>query len=106
MPAATLVRSALPPLLPPMLSCRGPQTFFITPRISTGTASGSEPLKTVQAVAIMPGLTWSILRISTGPERGRAISAPKAGKVHNANRQAANLAGGFILLPLILLAEL
>ena len=43
--------------------------------ISTGTASGLVPSKTVQAVAFMPGFSSEDLRISTLPALGRCISA-------------------------------
>src|SRR2546428_11608457 len=69
-PPATLVRCALPPILPRITSCLGPQAFFHRPIISTGTASGSEPLNTVQAVAIMPGLSSEDFMIWTGPALG------------------------------------
>src|SRR5712675_2287367 len=71
MPPATLVVWALPSILPRMMSCLGPQAFFQRPMISTGTASASVPLKTVQAVAFIPGLISLDLRISTLPALGR-----------------------------------
>ena len=43
MPLATLVRAALPPILPRMMSCLGPHMFLEIPMISTGTGSGSVP---------------------------------------------------------------
>ena len=43
--------------------------------ISTGTASGSVPWKTVQAVAFMPGLTSFNGMISTLPALGRMRGA-------------------------------
>ena len=43
--------------------------------ISTGTASGVEPSKTVHAVAFIPGFNSEDLRISTLPALGRCISA-------------------------------
>ena len=70
MPPATPVRIALPPILPRMMSCFGPQAFFHRPTISTGTASGSVPSNTVQAVACMPGFRSAARMISTLPERG------------------------------------
>ena len=42
-PLATLVRAALPPILPMMMSCFGPHMFLEIPMISTGTGSGSVP---------------------------------------------------------------
>ena len=42
-PLATLVRAALPPILPRMMSCFGPHMFLEIPMISTGTGSGSVP---------------------------------------------------------------
>ena len=42
-PLATLVRAALPPILPRMMSCLGPHMFLEIPMISTGTGSGSVP---------------------------------------------------------------
>ena len=71
MPLATLVRSALPPILQRMMSWRGPHMFLEMPTISMGTGSGSVPEKTVQAVAFMPGRTSASLRICTGPALGR-----------------------------------
>ena len=57
-----------------MTSWPGPKEFFITPSTSTGTGSAVLPLKTVQAVAFMPGLTSSSFRISTGPALGGSSS--------------------------------
>src|SRR5580658_5351730 len=76
MPPATLVRSALPFILPIMMFCLGPHAFCHTPMISTGTASGFLPWKTVHAVAIMPGFSWSSGKNSTGPAFGGVASAP------------------------------
>src|SRR5258706_5269288 len=57
--------------------------------ISTGTGSASMPEKTVQAVAIMPGLISARWKISTLPALGRDISAADA-RVARARKPAAN----------------
>src|SRR5260370_9165884 len=57
--------------------------------ISTGTGSASMPEKTVQAVAIMPGLISARWKISTLPALGRGISAADA-RVARARKPAAN----------------
>src|SRR5579872_92494 len=84
MPPATLVRSALPPSLARIMSCLGPLAFFQRPTISTGMGSGTVPLKTVQAVAFMPGLMSDFGKISTFPARGRAgvttAASPQTGR--------------------------
>src|SRR6185436_20471456 len=72
-PPATLVRCALPPILPTMTSCFGPQAFFQRPMISMGTASGSLPTNTVQAVACMPGFNSEAFMIWTGPVLGGTV---------------------------------
>ena len=72
-PPATLVRCALPPIFPMMTSCLGPQAFFHRPTISTGTASGSLPANTVQAIACMPGFTSEAFMIRTGPVFGGLV---------------------------------
>src|SRR5262245_53482894 len=53
-----------------MTSCLGPQAFLQRPIISIGTSSGSEPLNTVQAVAVIPGLISEDFMIWTGPALG------------------------------------
>src|ERR1017187_5166569 len=65
-----------------MMSCRGPQAFFHSPRISTGIGSGVVPVNTVQAVPCMPGRRSEALKMSTLPIRGRsgARSAAHKGK--------------------------
>src|SRR5207245_837151 len=85
-PPATLVRCALPPILAMITSCFGPQAFFQRPMISTGTASGSVPANTVQAVAIMPGLSSEDFMIWTGPDFGGVlvVSARNAEVAHPA----------------------
>src|SRR5580700_6441348 len=55
-----------------MTSWRGPQAFFHSPRISTGTCSGILPANTVQAVPCIPGRRSAALKISTLPMRGRS----------------------------------
>src|SRR5262249_56069349 len=64
-----------------MTSCLGPQAFFHKPMISIGTASGSVPVKTVQAVPVMPGLSSAGFLVWTGPVLGglRGGLAAKAG---------------------------
>src|SRR5712691_758568 len=91
-PPATLVRCALPPILAMMTSCLGPQAFFHRPMISMGTASGSVPWNTVQAVPIIPGLSSEDFMIRTGPDLGGLAgeSAANADMTHAAKR-AANL---------------
>src|ERR1019366_10477438 len=81
MPLATLVRAALPPILPRMMSCLGPHIFLAIPTISTGTGSGSVPWNTVQAVPFMPCLTSARGMISTLPDFGRTggVSAADVG---------------------------
>src|SRR5579883_1932832 len=75
MPAATLVSFALPSIFARMTSCRGPSCPFHTPMISIGTGSGSVPVKTVQAVACIPGLMSLRWKISTLPALGGLRSA-------------------------------
>ena len=55
--------------------------------ISTGTASGSVPWNTVQAVPFMPGLTSLTGMISVLPDFGRSggVSAADAGSKETAN---------------------
>ncbi len=79
MPPATLVIAALPPILARMMSWRGPQAFFQSPMISTGTGSGFEPWNTVHAVPFMPGFNCELTRISVGPAVGGVndTSCPK-----------------------------
>ena len=79
MPPATPVRSALPPIFAMMTCWRGPMAFFHTPMISTGTGSGVMPLKTVQAMACMPGLTSFKGRISGLPALGGVSSGGRSG---------------------------
>src|SRR2546425_2396087 len=57
-----------------MTSCLGPQAFFHRPMISIGTASGSVPVNTVQAVACMPGFNSEDFMIWTGPALGGLAS--------------------------------
>ena len=64
-----------------MMSCLGPQAFFQSPMISTGTASGSVPAKTVQAVPFMPGFSSEVFMVSTGPASGRRIGVSAASAV-------------------------
>src|SRR5665213_1127744 len=78
MPPATPVRSALPPIFAMMTCWRGPMAFSHTPMISTGTGSGVMPLKTVQAMACMPGLTSLRGMISGFPALGGVSSAAGA----------------------------
>src|SRR5665213_229908 len=88
MPPATPVAMALPPILPTITSCRGPMAFFHTPIISTGTGSAVLPLKTVQAVACMPGFTSLRGRMAGLPALGGESSAPVANGVADTYRYA------------------
>src|SRR5688572_24966939 len=102
MPPATLVRWALPPIFARMISCRGPQVFFHRPMISTGTASGTEPVKTVHAVALSPGLIADVGNISTLPALGRGMSgcAVAMEAQNNTTVDAAKAAGYLLMKPL------
>src|SRR5688572_30417024 len=74
-PPATPVLSAFPPILARMMSCLGPHAFFHSPTISTGTGSGSDPSKTVQAIPFIPRFRSADFMISAFPAFGRS-SAP------------------------------
>src|SRR5215813_606016 len=80
MPLATLVRSALPSILPRMMSCFGPHMFLEMPTISTGIGSGSVPCSTVQAQPFIPGLTSLSCMISGLPALGRGGGASAAAR--------------------------
>src|SRR5262245_65119313 len=60
-------------------SCFGPQAFLHRPMISIGTASGSLPTNTVQAVACMPGFSSEAFMIWTGPVLGGLVDELPAG---------------------------
>src|SRR6266545_4064307 len=82
-----------------MISCLGPHIFAQTPIISIGTASGSVPVKTVQAVPFMPGFSSEDFMIWTGPALGgcRDGSPENRGNVgtaiHSSSAAAQNFMG-------------
>src|SRR5260370_35579519 len=97
MPLATLVRAALPPILPRMMSCRGPHMFLEIPMISTVTGSGSAPWNTVHAVPFMPFLSLLRGRLSTLPDFGHKIADSATEKVKDAAVPTVSEAGLIVM---------